>query len=197
MAKKNNELTAAPVSKWDGGMLAYWGIQILTEIVVAIFVLAGFFVAAIASGIVGNSVPLAEDLLNPANLVYILAGGALCGIGVCWACIIYLKWETRHTVISGQRLKLQTNTWSLFWHCVLWIFLTVITFGIFSLWLPIKVRKWQIKNTVSIPEEAEEVEEAEAEEATEEEAEVEAEEEYQGPKITFVEYDDEDEVFGK
>ena len=71
-----------------------------------------------------------------------------------------------------------------------------ITFGIFSLWLPIKVRKWQIKNTVSIPEEAEEVEEAEAEEETEE-AEVEAEEEYQGPKITFVEYDDEDEVFGK
>ena len=29
----------------------------------------------------------------------------------------------------------------------MWVFLTIITFGIYGLWLPIKMLKWQTKNT--------------------------------------------------
>jgi len=198
MAKVNNELEATPtVSKWDGRMLSFWGTLLLATLVFALFVGAGFYVAAIVSKIMGNSIPLVQDLTNPANLGYLLAGGALCGVGFCWACIIYAKWDTRHTVVSGQRLSLQTNTWSFFWHCVLWLLLTVVTLGIYALWVPVKIRQWQIKNTVSVPYEEEEEEDEEEDEETEEEAEEKEEDKYQGPKITFVEYDDEDEVFGK
>ncbi len=150
MAKK------APVvneSKWDGRLLTYIGSWILRLLVLAIFVAAGFVVATL--NILDNGKPLADDLQVPMNWVYIALGGILCGIGFCWFCIIGLKYDIKHRVVCGQRMKLKANTWNLFWNCVKWIVLTVITCGIYGLWLPIKIRKWAGKHTVCAPEEAE------------------------------------------
>ena len=69
--------------------------------------------------------------------------------GVCypWAfCMIY-RWEAKHTVINGHRLKFNGNAVQLFGNWIKWILLTIITLGIYSFWLNIKLTKWKTKHT--------------------------------------------------
>lgn len=63
----------------------------------------------------------------------------VCTLGICapWAiCMIY-RWETKHTVINGQRLAFDGTAIGLFGSWVKWLFLTIITLGIYSFWLSI------------------------------------------------------------
>lgn len=67
-------------------------------------------------------------------------------LGLAWAEIRFIKWETKHTVISGNSIKFNGNAFQLLGNCIKWTFLTIITVGIYALWLPIKVRKWKTKH---------------------------------------------------
>ena len=70
-------------------------------------------------------------------------------IGICypWAfCMIY-RWEAKHTVINGRRLKFNGTALQIFGNWIKWALLTIITFGIYSFWLNIKLTKWKIKHT--------------------------------------------------
>ena len=80
------------------------------------------------------------------NLVAIAATAILSLIGLAWAAIRFIKWDTKHTVISGNSIKFNGNAFQLLGNCFKWTFLTIITVGIYSLWLPIKVRKWKVKH---------------------------------------------------
>ncbi len=146
MAKKTTKTEVIAESKWDGRLLTYIGIGLLELLVIAI--MAGIGVAiAYAMGAFNE---------NPDQMMQILGFvviGVCAMVGFCWACIIYVKWDSKHTVISGQRLKFTANTFNLVCNIIKWTFLTVITVGIYGLWMPIKVRKWQIAHTVSEPEE--------------------------------------------
>ena len=169
-------------SRFTGGFWGFWGTQILRLIVVALFCGVGFYIATM------NIWPdkggtLMEDLAVPMNWVYILIGGALCGIGICWSEIINYKWHAKHTVVSNQQIGFNANTWSLFWNAFKWVFLSAITLGIYMLWIPVKFKKWQVKHTTSTPE----IEEEEEEEVVEEKN-------YLAPQIIFKEYDDESEL---
>lgn len=69
--------------------------------------------------------------------------------GICypWAvCMIY-RWETKHTVINGHRLKFNGTAMQLFGNWIKWFFLTIITVGIYGFWLSIKLTKWKTKHT--------------------------------------------------
>lgn len=71
-------------------------------------------------------------------------------LGVCypWAiCMIY-RWEAKHTVINGRRLKFTGTATQLFGNWIKWLLLTLITFGIYSFWLNIKLMQWKTKHTV-------------------------------------------------
>jgi uncharacterized membrane protein YjgN (DUF898 family) len=57
------------------------------------------------------------------------------------------KWEAKHTVINGKRLKFDGKAIQLLGNWILWLILTVITFGIFTFWIPIKLTKWKTKHT--------------------------------------------------
>lgn len=57
------------------------------------------------------------------------------------------KWIIKHTVINRKKLVFTGKAIALFGKSLLWGFLTVITFGIFGLWVPIKRLNWQNKNT--------------------------------------------------
>lgn len=57
------------------------------------------------------------------------------------------KWIIKHTVINRKKLAFTGKAIALFGKYMLWGFLTVITFGIFGLWVPIKMLNWQNKNT--------------------------------------------------
>ena len=70
-------------------------------------------------------------------------------LGICypWAiCMIY-RWETKHTVINGRRLKFNGTAVQLFGNWIKWLLLTIITLGIYSFWLNIKLMKWKTKHT--------------------------------------------------
>ena len=76
-----------------------------------------------------------------------LLGGliTLITLGICypWAvCMIY-RWETKHTVINGRRLKFDGTAIGLFGLWIKWLLLCIITLGIYSFWLEISLRKWK------------------------------------------------------
>lgn len=168
MAKKNKELVVNAESKFDGRLLTLWGKCLLQVLVLAIMTVIGAVIACV--NVVGNGTPWAEDLQNPVTILLVLVGGIVIALGFCWACIIGIKWEAKHTVISGQRLKFNAGSLNLFFNCIKWTLLTIITLGIYALWMPIKVRKWQVKHTVSYAEEDEYG--------------------YSAPQITYYEYED-------
>ena len=70
-------------------------------------------------------------------------------LGICypWAfCMVY-RWEAKHTVINGYRLRFDGTAIGLFGQWIKWLILTVITIGIYSFWLSIKLKKWKTKHT--------------------------------------------------
>lgn len=70
-------------------------------------------------------------------------------LGICypWAlCMIY-RWEAKHTVINGRRLRFNGTATQLFGNWVKWFLLTLITCGIYSFWLRINLKKWVVKHT--------------------------------------------------
>jgi uncharacterized membrane protein YjgN (DUF898 family) len=58
------------------------------------------------------------------------------------------RWEAKHTVINGRRLKFTGTATQLFGNWIKWLLLTIITFGIYSFWLNIKLMQWKTKHTV-------------------------------------------------
>ncbi len=95
-------------SYFDGGLLGYIGITLLTTII------------------------------------------TVCTLGICvpWAICFKESWLASHTVVEGKRLKFVGTGIGLFGNYIKWFFLTIITFGIYSFWLVIKIQQWKVKNTV-------------------------------------------------
>ena len=85
------------------------------------------------------------------QLVAIAVTAVLALIGLAWAEIRFIKWDTKHTIISGNSIKFNGNAFQLLGNCIKWTFLTIITVGIYSLWLPIKVRQWKVKHMELTP----------------------------------------------
>jgi uncharacterized membrane protein YjgN (DUF898 family) len=48
-------------------------------------------------------------------------------------------------------LKFKASALGLLFTIIKWILLTVITVGIYALWLPIKTRRWRAKHTTATP----------------------------------------------
>lgn len=69
--------------------------------------------------------------------------------GICypWAVCMVYGWETKHTVVNGQRLAFDGTAVQLFGNWIKWLLLTVVTFGIYSFWLNIALKKWKAKHT--------------------------------------------------
>jgi len=68
------------------------------------------------------------------------------GIAYPWGECILLDYELSHTVINGKRLKFNGKGGSLFVEYFKWVFFTIITFGIYSFWIPVKKTKWILSN---------------------------------------------------
>ena len=50
-----------------------------------------------------------------------------------------INWKVKHTVIDGHRLYFDGTAMQLFGNWIKWLILTVITLGIYSFWLNIKL----------------------------------------------------------
>ena len=77
------------------------------------------------------------------NILTAISLGLLFPFTVCYK----RKWICKHTVINRKKIVFRGKATSLWGKYILWVFLTIITFGIYGLWLPIKMLKWQTKNT--------------------------------------------------
>jgi len=71
-------------------------------------------------------------------------------LSICypWAFCMEYRWEAKHTVVNGHRLKFDGTALQLFGTWMKWLGLCIITIGIYSLWLNIALRKWKSKHTI-------------------------------------------------
>ena len=128
-------------SVFTGRLLNLIGTGILMILIVAIMAgVAGVLVVAV--GGVGQE----GTQMGIMQYAMIAVGAFLVLLGMAWAEIRFIKWDTKHTVISGNSIKFNGNAFQLLGNCFKWTFLTIITVGIYSLWLPIKVRQWKVKH---------------------------------------------------
>ena len=68
------------------------------------------------------------------------------GIAAPWgACMIY-SYQINHTVYNGKRLKFEGTGGDLFVNIFKWALLSIITLGIYTLFIPIRKTKWVISN---------------------------------------------------
>ena len=68
------------------------------------------------------------------------------GIGAPWgACMIY-SYEINHTVYNGKRLKFEGTGGDLFVNIFKWVLLSIITLGIYTLFIPVRKTKWVISH---------------------------------------------------
>ena len=74
------------------------------------------------------------------NLLGFLVTGLTFGICYPWACCMIYNWETKHTVIDGHRLKFTGTAMQLFGNWIKWLLLTIITLGIYSFWVRIRLK---------------------------------------------------------
>lgn len=70
------------------------------------------------------------------------------GIAYPWAVTMLYAWEASHTVLDGRRLKFTGTALGLFTLWIKWLVLIVITFGIYSFWVDISVRKWKTEHLI-------------------------------------------------
>lgn len=69
-------------------------------------------------------------------------------VGIAWGDIIKLRWEKGHTVTDSRRLIFVGSVGSLFLKYLAWGILTILTLGIFAIFIPVKLLRWQAENTI-------------------------------------------------
>lgn len=88
-----------------------------------------------------------------ANLLgtQLLAGlVTVCTLGICYpyALVMQERWRAKHTVLHGRPLYFKGTGIGLFGLWIKWLFLIVITLGIYSFWVAPRIMRWKIENTV-------------------------------------------------
>lgn len=68
------------------------------------------------------------------------------GLGLPWVVCRTEKWDSEHQIIDGQRIYFDGNAAQLFGNWIKWILLTIITFGIYSVVIPIRKQAWIVKH---------------------------------------------------
>lgn len=69
------------------------------------------------------------------------------GIATPWAVCYRENWFADHTVIDGRQMRFDGTGGELFGKYIIWFLLTIVTCGIYSFWLGIKMRAWIVSHT--------------------------------------------------
>lgn len=76
-------------------------------------------------------------------LLTLVSLGLLFPFAICYK----QKWIAKHAIINCKKIVFDGKALSIIGHYLLWWILSAITFGIYGLWLPMKVYGWQVKHT--------------------------------------------------
>lgn len=73
----------------------------------------------------------------------------ICSFGLLYPCALCLmyNWRIKNTVIDGDNMEFDGKSMQLWGLWIKWILLSIITLGIYSLWIPISLLKWETKHT--------------------------------------------------
>ncbi len=94
------------------------------------------------SEFIGNGLELwGWSLLG--TLVSIVTCGICLPVAVNW---IY-RYKAEHTVVSGRRLCWHGTAGGLFWNWIKWLLLTIVTCGIYGIWVEKRLLQWKARNT--------------------------------------------------
>ncbi len=117
------------------------------------------FAGAAATGVPAARVPSATDAYGESyydgsglgilgiNLVSPLITGITCGIAFPWMLVWKKSYIVNHTVVGGRRLTFTGTGGQLFGNWIKWLLLSVITCGIYSLWVYRDLLRWEDKHT--------------------------------------------------
>lgn len=60
--------------------------------------------------------------------------------------ILFKRWEVSHTIIEGNRLVFEGKIADYYLKCIIWALLSLITFGIYGLIVPMRKKQWETEN---------------------------------------------------
>ena len=81
------------------------------------------------------------------NIIVILVTIFTLGLAYPFATVIKEKWIAKNTIIDGYQTTFDGNGIQLYGNYIKWFLLTIITFGIYSFWLNIKMKQWIVSHT--------------------------------------------------
>lgn len=55
--------------------------------------------------------------------------------------------KAKHSYVGGRQLVFTGSAWVLFGHWMKWLLLTVVTLGVYALWVGPRIQKWKYENT--------------------------------------------------
>lgn len=73
----------------------------------------------------------------------------VCTLGICYpfAVVLAQRWRAKHSYIDGQQLIFTGSAWGLFGNWIKWLLLSLVTCGIYLLWVGPRIQKWVWQNT--------------------------------------------------
>lgn len=69
------------------------------------------------------------------------------GIATPWAVCLKQSWIAKNTIIDGHKLYFDGTGAQLFGKFIIWLILCIITLGIYSFWLGLKMKNWVTSHT--------------------------------------------------
>ena len=73
----------------------------------------------------------------------------VCTLGICYpfALVLTERWGVKHSYIDGQPLEFTGSAMGLFGNWIKWLFLSVITLGIYLFWVGPRIAAWKWQHT--------------------------------------------------
>lgn len=73
----------------------------------------------------------------------------ICTLGICYpfALVLRERWRAKHSTIDGFPLVFTGSATALFGNWIKWLFLSVITCGIYLLWVGPRIAEWKWEHT--------------------------------------------------
>ena len=69
------------------------------------------------------------------------------GILYPFAIVLKQRWRAKHSYIDGMQLIFTGSAWGLFGNWLKWLFLSIITAGIYLFWVGPRIQRWIWQNT--------------------------------------------------
>ena len=148
------------LSFFDGTTGQYFGYLVLFGILNTLIVALPVALVALFGGLSVSGLKINDfnaniniDLVSISvlQMILLIAVGVialLLGLLVMsWMYTVLIRWMSHHTIVNDHRLVFIGHPFDLFKKLLIYWLLCLITAGIFSIWVPVKLLRWKASNT--------------------------------------------------